>query len=230
MGHTRVVTAIIAFLTITITFSSHPALVVAQQLRAKSGGGVGSDSSTTTTTTPKASATTSSPEAIEVVADGSNTNHLPSHAHKEANTELNGNGGGSTTSTSTTASEGAAHAANNDLSIEELVHQLKAKLDAATALPHTATTTTTTTTTTTPTPDNSNKASSSPFFAFSPWGQNSGVIIRPPPHPVEGVLSNWGGAYKFKPAVVVEAKSYDDIVTAVRDHIKYPSPVRALGE
>src|SRR5947207_8673415 len=42
-------------------------------------------------------------------------------------------------------------------------------------------------------------------------------------------VTNWFGDVVAKPKVVVEAKSVEDIVTILRDHAKYPSPVRAFG-
>jgi FAD/FMN-containing dehydrogenase len=42
-------------------------------------------------------------------------------------------------------------------------------------------------------------------------------------------VSNWFGDIVSKPAVVVEAKSAEDIVRVLRDPAKYPSPVRAFG-
>jgi len=45
-----------------------------------------------------------------------------------------------------------------------------------------------------------------------------------------GTLRNWGASYFFKPAVVYEAYTYDDVVKVVKDTATYPSPVRALGK
>lgn len=42
-------------------------------------------------------------------------------------------------------------------------------------------------------------------------------------------LKNWGQTFHFTPAVVVEARTYDDVVEVVKDTEKYPTPVRALG-
>ncbi|KAM3572143.1 hypothetical protein VYU27_005849 [Nannochloropsis oceanica] len=42
-------------------------------------------------------------------------------------------------------------------------------------------------------------------------------------------LKNWGHSYQFTPAVVVEATTFDDVIEAVKDTVKYPTPVRALG-
>lgn len=42
-------------------------------------------------------------------------------------------------------------------------------------------------------------------------------------------LKNWGRTFHFTPAVVVEARTYEDVVEAVKDTDKYPTPVRALG-
>ncbi len=42
-------------------------------------------------------------------------------------------------------------------------------------------------------------------------------------------ISNWEGAIKSHPAVVVRATNVDEIVDIVRDTEKYPSPLRAVG-
>jgi hypothetical protein len=42
-------------------------------------------------------------------------------------------------------------------------------------------------------------------------------------------LKNWGQTFHFTPAVVVEASTYEDVIEAVKDTEKYPTPVRALG-
>src|ERR1051326_1641536 len=42
-------------------------------------------------------------------------------------------------------------------------------------------------------------------------------------------LSNWFGDVVTHPAVIVEAKSTDDIAAILKDSAKYPSPVRAIG-
>jgi len=42
-------------------------------------------------------------------------------------------------------------------------------------------------------------------------------------------VENWFGDYVSHPQVVVDANSVDDIVAVLRDHNKYPSPVRAVG-
>lgn len=45
----------------------------------------------------------------------------------------------------------------------------------------------------------------------------------------ERPLKNWGRTFHFTPAVVVEARTYEDVIEAVKDTAKYPTPVRALG-
>jgi UDP-N-acetylenolpyruvoylglucosamine reductase len=42
-------------------------------------------------------------------------------------------------------------------------------------------------------------------------------------------LKNWGRSYQFTPAIVVEATTFEDVIEAVQDTEKYPTPVRALG-
>ncbi|MGH9433537.1 MAG: FAD-binding protein [Terriglobia bacterium] len=42
-------------------------------------------------------------------------------------------------------------------------------------------------------------------------------------------VTNWFGNLVMNPSVVVEAKSIDDIVAVLKDPVKYPSPVRAMG-
>jgi FAD/FMN-containing dehydrogenase len=42
-------------------------------------------------------------------------------------------------------------------------------------------------------------------------------------------ITNWFGNIVSHPAVVVEANSVDDIVAVMKDPVKYPSPVRAVG-
>src|SRR5579872_4451503 len=43
------------------------------------------------------------------------------------------------------------------------------------------------------------------------------------------VVTNWFGNIVSHPAVIVDAHSVDDIVAVMKDPIKYPSPVRAVG-
>ena len=45
----------------------------------------------------------------------------------------------------------------------------------------------------------------------------------------ENVVTNWFGNIVSHPKVIVEANSVDDIVTVMKDPVKYPSPVRAVG-
>jgi FAD/FMN-containing dehydrogenase len=42
-------------------------------------------------------------------------------------------------------------------------------------------------------------------------------------------VSNWFGNIISHPAVIVEANTVDDIVAVMKDPVKYPSPVRAVG-
>jgi FAD/FMN-containing dehydrogenase len=42
-------------------------------------------------------------------------------------------------------------------------------------------------------------------------------------------VTNWFGNVVSHPAVIVEANSVDDIVAVMKDPVKYPSPVRAVG-
>lgn len=42
-------------------------------------------------------------------------------------------------------------------------------------------------------------------------------------------VTNWFGNIVSHPAVIVEANSVDDIIAVVKDSVKYPSPVRAVG-
>src|SRR5580704_14699665 len=42
-------------------------------------------------------------------------------------------------------------------------------------------------------------------------------------------VTNWFGNIVSHPAVIVEANSVDDIVAVMKDPVKYPSPVRAVG-
>lgn len=46
----------------------------------------------------------------------------------------------------------------------------------------------------------------------------------------DGRLYNWGASYNFKPAVVVEITSAEEIVNVVKDTVNYPSPVRPYGK
>jgi len=43
------------------------------------------------------------------------------------------------------------------------------------------------------------------------------------------VVTNWFGNIVSHPSVIVEANSVDDIVAVMKDPVKYPSPVRAVG-
>ena len=45
----------------------------------------------------------------------------------------------------------------------------------------------------------------------------------------ENTVTNWFGDLATHPAVVVEASSTEDVVSILRDPVKYPSPVRAVG-
>src|SRR6202007_1756199 len=42
-------------------------------------------------------------------------------------------------------------------------------------------------------------------------------------------VTNWFGNIVSHPAVIVQANSVDDIVAVLKDPVKYPSPVRAVG-
>ena len=42
-------------------------------------------------------------------------------------------------------------------------------------------------------------------------------------------VNNWFGNVISHPQVVVDANSVDDIVSILKDPMKYPSPVRAVG-
>src|SRR5580698_4947041 len=42
-------------------------------------------------------------------------------------------------------------------------------------------------------------------------------------------VTNWFGNIVSHPSVIVEANSVDDIVAVMKDPVKYPSPVRAVG-
>lgn len=42
-------------------------------------------------------------------------------------------------------------------------------------------------------------------------------------------VTNWFGNLVSHPAVIVDANSVDDIVAVIRDPVKYPAPVRAVG-
>ena len=42
-------------------------------------------------------------------------------------------------------------------------------------------------------------------------------------------VTNWFGNIVSHPSVIVEANSVDDIVAVLKDPVKYPSPVRAVG-
>ena len=43
------------------------------------------------------------------------------------------------------------------------------------------------------------------------------------------VVTNWFGDLVSHPKVVVEATSVEDIVAVLKDPVRYPSPVRAIG-
>jgi len=45
----------------------------------------------------------------------------------------------------------------------------------------------------------------------------------------EATVTNWFGDLVTHPQVVVEAKSVDDIIAVLKDPVKFPSPVRAIG-
>jgi FAD/FMN-containing dehydrogenase len=45
----------------------------------------------------------------------------------------------------------------------------------------------------------------------------------------DNVVTNWFGDVVSHPKVIVEANSVDDIVAVMKDPVKYPSPVRAVG-
>src|ERR1017187_7790644 len=42
-------------------------------------------------------------------------------------------------------------------------------------------------------------------------------------------VTNWFGNIVSHPSVIVDANSVDDIVAVMKDPVKYPSPVRAVG-
>ncbi len=42
-------------------------------------------------------------------------------------------------------------------------------------------------------------------------------------------VRNWFGSIMSSPRVIVEAESVDEIVAILKDHERYPSPVRAVG-
>lgn len=42
-------------------------------------------------------------------------------------------------------------------------------------------------------------------------------------------VKNWFGSIASTPAVVIEAETVDDIVTVLKDHDRFPGPVRAVG-
>lgn len=46
----------------------------------------------------------------------------------------------------------------------------------------------------------------------------------------DGYFSSWGGSFRFRPAVVLNVGSVEDVVRAVRDTVNFPSPLRALGK
>ena len=45
----------------------------------------------------------------------------------------------------------------------------------------------------------------------------------------DNTVTNWFGNIVSHPAVIVEANSVDDIVAVMKDPVKYPAPVRAVG-
>ena len=45
----------------------------------------------------------------------------------------------------------------------------------------------------------------------------------------EITVANWFGDIVSHPQVVVDANSVDDIVAVMKDPVKYPAPVRAVG-
>ena len=42
-------------------------------------------------------------------------------------------------------------------------------------------------------------------------------------------ITNWFGDLASQPAVIAEAASTADVIAILRDPVKYPSPVRAIG-
>ena len=42
-------------------------------------------------------------------------------------------------------------------------------------------------------------------------------------------VTNWFGNVVSHPSVIVDANSVDDIIAVMKDPVKYPSPVRAVG-
>ena len=42
-------------------------------------------------------------------------------------------------------------------------------------------------------------------------------------------VTNWFGNVVSHPSVIVDAKSVEDIVAILKDPVKYPAPVRAVG-
>jgi len=42
-------------------------------------------------------------------------------------------------------------------------------------------------------------------------------------------VTNWFGNLISHPGVIVDANSVDDIIAVMKDPVKYPSPVRAVG-
>ena len=51
-----------------------------------------------------------------------------------------------------------------------------------------------------------------------------------PAAPEAGEITNWEGGVTYRPAVVVRPQTIDDVVRVMKDAVKYPSPVRAVGK
>ncbi len=51
-----------------------------------------------------------------------------------------------------------------------------------------------------------------------------------PAAPEAGEITNWEGGVTYRPAVVVRPQTIDDVVRVMKDALKYPSPVRAVGK
>jgi FAD/FMN-containing dehydrogenase len=48
--------------------------------------------------------------------------------------------------------------------------------------------------------------------------------------PPAGAITNWEGGITYRPSVVVRPQTVDDVVRVMKDAVKYPSPVRAVGK
>jgi L-gulonolactone oxidase len=48
--------------------------------------------------------------------------------------------------------------------------------------------------------------------------------------PQAGEITNWEGGVTYRPAVVVRPQTIDDVARVMKDAVKHPSPVRAVGK